>query len=153
MGFTQEDSAISFLPLSHVTARHLDYAFLCHGALVAYCPKIDRLQEALQAVRPTIFLAVPRVYEKIRQSVESKAGASPVRRAFWVGRSALANAIARRSGEGRTPSSIPVEDRKQAGVRQGCRSVRGTGEDVQCRGSASRHGYGRLVCGRGHSHS
>ena len=79
MGFTPADSAISFLPLSHVTARHLDYAFLCHGALVAYCPKIDKLQPALQAVRPTIFLAVPRVYEKIRQGVESKAGQSPVR--------------------------------------------------------------------------
>ena len=107
MGFTPEDSAISFLPLSHVTARHLDYAFLCHGALVAYCPKIDRLQDALQAVRPTIFLAVPRVYEKIRQSVESKAGATPIKRrilswAIGVGernRGAIA--------AGRTPSSIP----------------------------------------------
>ena len=79
MGFTPDDSSISFLPLSHVTARHLDYAFLCHGALVAYCPKIDKLQDALQAVRPTIFLAVPRVFEKIRHSVESKAGASPLR--------------------------------------------------------------------------
>lgn len=79
MGFTAEDSAISFLPLSHVTARHLDYAFLCHGASLAYCPKIDKLQDALKAVRPTIFLAVPRVYEKIRQGVESKAKGSPIK--------------------------------------------------------------------------
>lgn len=79
MGFTPADSSLSFLPLSHVTARHLDYAFLCHGALVAYCPKIEKLQGALRAVRPTIFLAVPRVYEKIRQGVESKAGGSKVR--------------------------------------------------------------------------
>ncbi len=107
MGFTPEDSAISFLPLSHVTARHLDYAFLCHGALVAYCPKIDKLQEALQAVRPTIFLAVPRVYEKIRQSVESKASASSMKKrvlswAIGVGERNRA-AIA----EGRKPRSIP----------------------------------------------
>ena len=106
MGFTQEDSAISFLPLSHVTARHLDYAFLCHGALVAYCPKIDKLQEALQAVRPTIFLAVPRVYEKIRQSVENKSAASPLkarmlRWALGVGERNR-NAIAK----GRTPHSL-----------------------------------------------
>ena len=106
MGFTPEDSAISFLPLSHVTARHLDYAFLCHGVSVAYCPKIDKLQEALQAVRPTIFLAVPRVYEKIRQSVESKASASPMKKrvlswAIGVGERNRA-AIA----EGRTPGAI-----------------------------------------------
>ena len=107
MGFTPEDSAISFLPLSHVTARHLDYAFLCHGALVAYCPKIDKLQEALQAVRPTIFLAVPRVYEKIRQSVESKASASPMKRRVlsWAIKIGERNRAA--IAEGRKPRSIP----------------------------------------------
>ncbi len=106
MGFTPEDSAISFLPLSHVTARHLDYAFLCHGALVAYCPKIDKLQEALQAVRPTIFLAVPRVYEKIRQSVESKAETSVMKARIlrWALRVGERN---RRSiAKGRRPRSL-----------------------------------------------
>ena len=79
MGFNDQDSSISFLPLSHVLARHLDYAFLCHGALVAYCPKFDELQATMKAIRPTIFLAVPRVFEKIRQAVEGKAGKSKVR--------------------------------------------------------------------------
>ena len=106
MGFTPDDSAISFLPLSHVTARHLDYAFLCHGALVAYCPKIDKLQEALQAVRPTIFLAVPRVYEKIRQSVEGKAGASPVKARILSWAVGVGERNRKAIGEGRTPSSI-----------------------------------------------
>ena len=101
MGFTPEDSALSFLPLSHVTARHLDYAFLCHGALVAYCPKIEKLQAALQAVRPTIFLAVPRVYEKIRQGVEGKAGQSPVRSRLlrWALRTGRRNRAAVLRGE------------------------------------------------------
>ena len=105
MGFSPEDSALSFLPLSHVTARHLDYAFLCHGALVAYCPKIDKLQAALQAVRPTIFLAVPRVYEKIRQGVEGKAGQSPVRSRLlrWALRTGRRNRAAVLRGE--TPRS------------------------------------------------
>jgi len=66
------DTSISFLPLSHVTARHLDYALYAIGAVLAYCPKIDNLQKAMQSVKPTIFLAVPRVYEKIRQGVEHK---------------------------------------------------------------------------------
>jgi long-chain acyl-CoA synthetase len=79
LGFDDRDSCISFLPLSHVTARHLDYALLCHGAKLAYCPKFDLLAEAMKAVRPTIFVAVPRVYEKIRQAVEGKSAASPVK--------------------------------------------------------------------------
>jgi long-chain acyl-CoA synthetase len=79
MGFGERDSCISFLPLSHVTARHLDYAMMCHGARVAYCPKFDLLPVAMKAVKPTILVAVPRVYEKIRQAVEGKSALSPVK--------------------------------------------------------------------------
>jgi long-chain acyl-CoA synthetase len=79
LGFTTSDSCISFLPLSHVTARHLDYAMMCHGAQLAYCPKFDLLPAAMKAVKPTVFVAVPRVYEKIRQAVEGKSAASPVK--------------------------------------------------------------------------
>jgi long-chain acyl-CoA synthetase len=71
-GFGAKDRCISFLPLSHVTARHLDYALMCDGATIAYCPKFDQLAAAMKAVKPTIFVAVPRVYEKIRQGVEGK---------------------------------------------------------------------------------
>lgn len=79
-GFDTKDSCISFLPLSHVTARHLDYVLMGYGARLAYCPRFDQLPEAMKAVKPTVFVAVPRVYEKIRQSVEGKAGSSPVRK-------------------------------------------------------------------------
>jgi len=67
------DVSISFLPLSHVTARHLDYALYALEAELAYCPKFDNLAKAMKEVRPTVFLAVPRVFEKIRQGVEHKA--------------------------------------------------------------------------------
>jgi long-chain acyl-CoA synthetase len=71
-GFNETDTCISFLPLSHVTARHLDYALMCDGTTLAYCPKFDQLKDAMQAVKPTILVAVPRVYEKIRHGVEGK---------------------------------------------------------------------------------
>jgi long-chain acyl-CoA synthetase len=68
----ESDSSISFLPLSHALARHLDYAIYGNGAVIAYLPKFDDLVGAMKAIRPTIFLAVPRVYEKVRQGTESK---------------------------------------------------------------------------------
>jgi long-chain acyl-CoA synthetase len=71
-GFTEKDTCISFLPLSHVTARHLDYALMCDQATLAYCPKFDLLKYAMRAVKPTVLVAVPRVYEKIRQGIEGK---------------------------------------------------------------------------------
>jgi long-chain acyl-CoA synthetase len=52
---------------------------MCHGARVAYCPKFDLLPGAMKGVKPTILVAVPRVYEKIRQAVEGKSALSPVK--------------------------------------------------------------------------
>ncbi len=71
-GVTDQDVLISYLPLSHVFERHVDYALLTIGALVAYCPKFDNLPAAMKAIRPTFFVGVPRVFEKIRQGVEGK---------------------------------------------------------------------------------
>jgi len=79
LGLSDTDTGISFLPLSHVTARHLDYALICHGTKLAYCAKFDQLPGAMKTIQPTIFVAVPRVYEKIRQAVEGKSAASPLK--------------------------------------------------------------------------
>jgi long-chain acyl-CoA synthetase len=74
---TKDEVSISFLPLSHVTARHVDFALLYRGVVLAYCPDISQLAQALSEVRPNIFIAVPRVYEKIRQQVILKAAGFP----------------------------------------------------------------------------
>jgi long-chain acyl-CoA synthetase len=89
-----EDTCISFLPLSHITARHLDYALFAQGAKIAYCPKFEALPQAMGQVKPTLFVGVPRVYEKVRQAVEQKASSSPVKKkllrwAVQVGRDHL----------------------------------------------------------------
>ena len=65
--------SISFLPLCHITARHLDFGMLYHGVTLAYCPFMEQLPTALLEVRPTVFVAVPRVYEKIYAQAEHKA--------------------------------------------------------------------------------
>src|SRR5579863_3829300 len=78
--FDKTDACISFLPLSHITARALDYVMYNHNAQVAYCSQFDKLPQAMKAVRPTVFVGVPRVYEKIRQAVEQKSNASPVKK-------------------------------------------------------------------------
>ena len=63
---------VSFLPLSHVTARHVDYAMYYRGIRIAYQPDINKLLDTLQEIRPTIFVGIPRVYEKIRLNVQHK---------------------------------------------------------------------------------
>jgi len=78
--FDSTDALISFLPLSHVTARVLDYVMYTYGVQVAYCSKFDKLPEAMQQIRPTVFVGVPRVFEKIRQEVERRVSESPVKK-------------------------------------------------------------------------
>ncbi len=74
------DTYLSFLPLSHVTARHLDYVCFLNGVTIAYCPAFDQLPVMLQEAKPSIIVAVPRVYEKMRQEVEHKAARGLSRR-------------------------------------------------------------------------
>jgi long-chain acyl-CoA synthetase len=75
--------SISFLPLSHVTARHADWALLYRGVTLAYCPFIEQLPQALMEVSPTLFVAVPRVYEKIYSQVEQKVKGFAKRAIYW----------------------------------------------------------------------
>ncbi|HKD91039.1 MAG TPA: long-chain fatty acid--CoA ligase [Terriglobales bacterium] len=100
---TGDDRSISCLPLSHITARHVDYAMFFHGVSVAYCA-IEELPQVFREIRPTFVAGVPRMYEKARQQAELKAGNGLKRKIFdWAirtGRSQL-NEIA----AGRTPTS------------------------------------------------
>jgi long-chain acyl-CoA synthetase len=97
--------SVSFLPLSHITARHVDFAMLYHGVTLAYCPFIDQLPQALREVRPSVFVAVPRVYEKIYAQAKHKANRIPQRVIFdWalsVGRKHKPEILA-----GNTPKSF-----------------------------------------------
>jgi long-chain acyl-CoA synthetase len=77
--------SISFLPLCHITARHVDFSMLYHGVTLAYCPFIERLPEALLEVKPSLFVAVPRVYEKIYAQAERQAQGFPKRTIYdWA---------------------------------------------------------------------
>jgi long-chain acyl-CoA synthetase len=83
--WTPDDVYLSFLPLSHVTARHVDYVCYLEGVSLAYCAVFEQLPQMLQEVRPSIIVAVPRVYEKIRQEAERRAGRGLKRKIFdWA---------------------------------------------------------------------
>ena len=97
--------SISFLPLSHVTARHVDFALLHRGVTVAYVSFLDQLPHALLELRPTIFVGVPRVYEKVYAQADQKAKAflkgQVYRWAISVGRTHRAEIL-----RGQTPKSL-----------------------------------------------
>jgi long-chain acyl-CoA synthetase len=84
-GFGAGMSCISFLPLSHVTARSVDLGLLYMGVTLAHLPQIDQLPQALREVRPNILLSVPRVYEKVHSQVVLTAAKFPNKQIYrWA---------------------------------------------------------------------
>ncbi|HET6780759.1 MAG TPA: long-chain fatty acid--CoA ligase [bacterium] len=61
---TSDDDVMSFLPLSHIFQRILDYIFLYSGCRVTYVDAVEKVAAMLPLVRPTIMASVPRVYER-----------------------------------------------------------------------------------------
>ncbi len=87
------DSALSYLPLSHIAEQIVSiHTPAVMGHTIYYEPDIYRLAESLKEVRPTAFFAVPRVWEKFYAAVTEKLGeasgvkAAIANRALDVGR-------------------------------------------------------------------
>ena len=91
-------SAISYLPSAHVADRFAShYAAMLFGAAVTSCPDPRQVGRLLPEVRPTVFAAVPRIWQKLKVGVEAAILAEPDQRrrdgASWaidVGRQAVA---------------------------------------------------------------
>ena len=97
-------TSVSFLPLSHVTARHVDLAMLYHGVTLAYCPFMEDLPQTLMEVRPTLCVSVPRVYEKIHAKTEMTARGFP-KRAIYRWALSVGHAHRQEILSGETPTS------------------------------------------------
>ena len=104
-GFRQGMSCISFLPLSHVTARSVDLGMLHIGVTLAYLPQLEKLAQAFLEIRPHILLSVPRVFEKVHSQADLQAGKFPKKQIYrWalrVGRDHREEILA-----GRIPRSV-----------------------------------------------
>ena len=79
------DIALSFLPLSHILERMAHAFLLSQGVTIAYAESVDTLPDNLQEIRPTLMVAVPRIFEKVYGRVLDQADQSSYakRRIFW----------------------------------------------------------------------
>jgi long-chain acyl-CoA synthetase len=73
------DRFLSFLPLSHIAERAVShFGQVWSGGQTWFARDLATLGEDLQACRPTVFFAVPRVWEKFRDAALEKIARSPV---------------------------------------------------------------------------
>ena len=74
--FAGHDVSLSVLPLSHVFERTGMYVYIMYGMRVHYAESIDKVPDNLKEVRPTIFIGVPRIFEKVFERARLKAALS-----------------------------------------------------------------------------
>jgi long-chain acyl-CoA synthetase len=78
------DVFLSFLPLAHAFERTVGYYLpMMAGSCVSYARSIEQLREDLLAVRPTVLLSVPRVYDKIYLAIQVKLGEGGLKRRLF----------------------------------------------------------------------
>lgn len=66
IGFSDQDCILSFLPLAHSFDRIIEELALCVGAHIGYWRgNVKLLMEDVAELRPTLFVAVPRILERV----------------------------------------------------------------------------------------
>jgi long-chain acyl-CoA synthetase len=94
---SQDDVALSFLPLSHAFERMVAYVYLFCGVTVVFAESFDTVARDMGRVRPTVLTGVPRVYEKLHARITEAAAASGGAKAMmfrWALTAGLARAKA-----------------------------------------------------------
>lgn len=68
--FSKEDRTLTFLPLSHVFGRCDSLLPLIFGWTMVFAESMEKLVDNITLVKPTIMLAVPRIFEKIYSKIK-----------------------------------------------------------------------------------
>ncbi|KAI8868479.1 acetyl-CoA synthetase-like protein [Ramicandelaber brevisporus] len=76
---TSEDRTLAYLPLAHIMEQGLSYLSIYKGASMGvYCGDTTRILEDLAALKPTVFIGVPRIfariYDRVWGTVRAKGG-------------------------------------------------------------------------------
>lgn len=73
-----DDLFLSFLPLSHTLERTAGYYIpIMAGACVAHVRSRDQLPEDLIAIKPTIIISVPRIFERVHRKISARLSTGP----------------------------------------------------------------------------
>ncbi len=87
IGLSCADSTLCVLPLHHTYQTIVLLAILYIGGSVGFCSSLRRMSEELSAFRPTVFVTVPLMLEKMHTRILKKLSSqSSIKRAFTIGR-------------------------------------------------------------------
>ncbi len=68
----QKTRALSFLPICHIFERMVVYLYQYYGVSIYFAESIEKLSDNLKEVKPNVMTAVPRLLEKVYNSIYAK---------------------------------------------------------------------------------
>jgi len=78
-------TVLSILPLSHILERTADYSYFAKCCTIAYAENVNKVADNLQEIKPEVFAAVPRLFEKMRARImDTVATYPPARRKIFM---------------------------------------------------------------------
>jgi len=81
-----DDLILTYLPLCHIAERIFStWSSVSSGASLNFAESIDTVQQNLREIQPTIFFAVPRIWEKIHATVAIKGKDGTFFKRLWFG--------------------------------------------------------------------
>ena len=109
LGYSPDDLILSYLPLCHVAEKIFSlFAPMLWGCVVHFGESIETIRQDLREVSPTIFLGVPRIWEKMYASVNLR-----MKDASWLKRTLFERCVrtGRQLAERRETKSMVPWDR------------------------------------------
>ena len=103
-------STLLFMPLAHVFARIIEVGCLESGAVLGHWPDSRTVAKGLPEFRPTFLLAVPRVFEKVFNTAQQTASASPAKARIFAAATETAIAVSRAKSAGK-PAGLGLRAR------------------------------------------
>ncbi len=70
--FNENHKAISFLPINHVFERTVNYYYQFNGLSIYYAENLGTIADNIREVKPTLFVTVPRLLEKVYDRIIGK---------------------------------------------------------------------------------
>jgi long-chain acyl-CoA synthetase len=107
-GIAGTDTVVSYLPLCHVAEQIFSVHLPLHlGMTVSFAEGIRTIQEDLREIAPTVFLGVPRIWEKMQAGILVKIQETgPVRRRVFESALARGRRLALARLAGRSPGPL-----------------------------------------------
>jgi long-chain acyl-CoA synthetase len=104
LGVTPQDRSLSFLPFAHVLGRLESWGHMYIGFHITYAESIERIRPNLLKTKPTILVAVPRIFEKIYGAVISQMELQPLKSQLFKWGIAVGKQLAQCRLNRQTPS-------------------------------------------------